>query len=57
MNQVQERHRPVLITNRGRGVAVVQGLDDYETGVEERDFMKGVIKGLIDLEEGGESSL
>ncbi len=24
-------HRPVLLTSRGRGVAVVQSVDDYET--------------------------
>lgn len=30
VNQVKETHRPVLLTSRGRGVAVVQDLDDYE---------------------------
>jgi len=25
-----ETHRPILLTSRGRGVAVVQSLDEYE---------------------------
>ena len=31
-----EAHRPVLLTSRGRGVAVVQSVTDYETADEER---------------------
>ena len=57
IKQVQEVHRPVVLTNRGRGVAVVQALHDYESDVEERSFMKAVVKGIIDLEEGRELSL
>ncbi|NTU41872.1 MAG: type II toxin-antitoxin system Phd/YefM family antitoxin [Nitrospirales bacterium] len=30
LSQVTETHRPVLVTSRGRGVAVVQALKDYE---------------------------
>ena len=57
IKQVQEVHRPVLLTNRGRGVAVMQSLHDYESDAEERAFMKAVIKGIVDLEEGRELSL
>lgn len=52
MNQVDATHRPVLLTNRGRGVAVLQSLDDYEAGTEERAFMKAVLTGFADIEEG-----
>ncbi len=52
-----EVHRPVLLTNRGRGVAVVQSLADYEKGEEEKAFMRGVLAGLSDLEAGKEISL
>ena len=52
-----DTHRPVLLTSRGRGVAVVQSLKDYEEEAEERAFMQGVIKGMMDLEEGRELSL
>lgn len=57
VRHVAESHRPVLLTSRGRGVAVVQSLQDYEQVVEEREFMRGVVKGLTDLEEGREMSL
>ena len=49
-----EVHRPVLVTNRGRGVAVVQSVGDYERAQEERDFMRAVVAGLADLDAGRE---
>jgi len=52
-----EVHRPVLLTNRGRGVAVVQSVSDYEKAEEERVFMRAVVAGLADLEAGHEVSL
>jgi len=52
VNQVRETHRPVLLTSRGRGVAVVQDLDDYEKSQEERAFMKAVTQGLMDVKNG-----
>ncbi len=52
-----EAHRPVLLTSRGRGVAVVQSVTDYETAEEERAFMRAVVTGLADLEAGRELSL
>ncbi|MEW6531798.1 MAG: type II toxin-antitoxin system Phd/YefM family antitoxin [Thermodesulfobacteriota bacterium] len=57
VNQVDKTRRPVLLTNRGRGVAVVQSLEDYETQTEELAFLRGVVEGLMDLEEGREMSL
>ncbi|HWR90423.1 MAG TPA: type II toxin-antitoxin system Phd/YefM family antitoxin, partial [Dissulfurispiraceae bacterium] len=50
VSHLAETHRPVLLTSRGRGVAVVQSLKDYEDAVEERTFMQGVVKGLLDIE-------
>ncbi|WP_446809807.1 type II toxin-antitoxin system Phd/YefM family antitoxin [Methylomonas sp. 2BW1-5-20] len=52
VNQVKETHRPVLLTSRGRGVAVVQDLEDYEKNQEERVFMKAVAQGLMDVKNG-----
>ena len=52
-----ESHRPVLLTRRGRGVAVMQSVIDYETAEEERVFMRAVVEGLSDLEAGREVSL
>jgi prevent-host-death family protein len=57
IHQVGETRRPVLLTNRGRGVAVVQALAEYETESEERAFLRGVVQGLMDLEEGRELDL
>ena len=57
IRQIQEAHRPVVLTNRGRGVAVVQSLSDFEAESDERAFMRGVLKGMIDLEEGRGQSL
>ena len=54
MNQAKETHRPILLTSRGRGVAVVQSLDEYKNREEEREFMKTVAQGLMELEEGKE---
>ena len=52
-----EAHRPVLVTSRGRAVAVLQSVPDYEKAEEERDFMRAVVAGLADLETGREVSL
>ncbi len=52
-----EAHRPVLLTSRGRGVAVMQSISDYEDAEEERAFMRAVVTGLADLEAGREVSL
>ncbi len=57
VTHARETHRPILLTSRGRGVAVVRSLKDYEEETEERLFMQGVVKGLMDLEEGREVSL
>ncbi|MFA5788192.1 MAG: type II toxin-antitoxin system Phd/YefM family antitoxin [Actinomycetota bacterium] len=57
VRHVDETRRPVLLTRRGRGVAVVQALADYEAETEERAFLRGVVQGLMDLEEGRETDL
>ncbi|MEO5574548.1 MAG: type II toxin-antitoxin system prevent-host-death family antitoxin [Gammaproteobacteria bacterium] len=54
VRHTSEVHRPVLLTSRGRGVAVVQSVADYEKAEEERAFMRAVVKGLGDLEAGQE---
>jgi prevent-host-death family protein len=50
-------HRPVLLTSRGRGVAVIQSVAEYERAAEERAFMRAVVAGLADLDAGLEVSL
>ena len=57
LKHAAEAHRPGLLTSRGRGVAVVQSLSDYEEAEEERAFMRTIVTGLADLEAGREVSL
>jgi prevent-host-death family protein len=54
VNHAKDSHRPVLLTSRGRGVAVMQGLDEYEKNEEEREFIKAIATGLMDIREGKE---
>ncbi len=57
VKQVAETHRPVLLTSRGRGVAIVQSVTEFESAEEERAFMRAVVEGLSDLERGHKVSL
>ena len=57
VNHAKDTHRPILLTSRGRGVAVVQGLEEYEKNEEEREFMKAVATGLMEVREGKELEL
>ncbi len=57
VGRAQDTHRPVLLTSRGRGVAVVQGLEDYEKTAEELAFVKAVAQGLMEVREGKTLSL
>ena len=57
VGRAQDTHRPILLTSRGRGIAVVQGLEDYERAQEELSFVKAVAKGLMDVREGNTVSL
>ncbi|MBN2822243.1 MAG: type II toxin-antitoxin system Phd/YefM family antitoxin [Coriobacteriia bacterium] len=52
VRRVDETGRPVLLTSHGRGVAVVQGLDEFEAAQVERDLMRAVVAGLADIEAG-----
>ena len=51
VKQTASTHRPVLLTSRGRGVAVVQDLISYEEIQEEREFFKAIAQGLMDVRE------
>ena len=56
-NRAKDTHRPILLTSRGRGIAVMQGIYEYEKNEEEREFMKAVAQGLMDIKEGNEMEL
>ena len=57
VGRTQDTHRPILLTSRGRGIAVVQSLEDYERTAEELRFVKAVAQGLMDAREGNTVSL
>lgn len=57
VKRTNESHRPVLLTSRGRGVAVVQSLDDFQKAEEEKAFMRAVVEGLDDLDNNRELNL
>lgn len=57
VRRADETGRPVLLTSHGRGVAVVQGLSEFEAAQEECEFMRAVVAGLADLEARRELSL
>ncbi len=55
--RANDTHRPILLTSRGRGVAVVLGLDDYEKSVEELRFLRAIAQGLADVRDGNTVTL
>jgi len=52
VKQTGETHRPVLLTSRGKGVAVIQSLEDFEKSTEEREFMRAVMQGAAEIDAG-----
>ena len=57
VGRTNDTHRPILLTSRGRGVAVVQALEDFEKTAEELRFVKAVAQGLADIREGNTVTL
>ncbi|TPE55289.1 type II toxin-antitoxin system Phd/YefM family antitoxin [Maribrevibacterium harenarium] len=57
VGRAQENHRPILLTSRGRGVAVMQGLEDFERTADELAFVKAVAKGLAEARDHDTVSL
>jgi prevent-host-death family protein len=57
VNRAKDTKRPILLTSRGRGIAVVQGLAEYEGMEEEVAFLKAVTQGLMEVREGNVTSL
>jgi len=57
VNRAKETHRPILLTSRGRGIAVVQDLEAYENNGEELAFVKAIAQGLMDIKQSNNMSL
>ncbi|RMF47436.1 MAG: type II toxin-antitoxin system Phd/YefM family antitoxin, partial [Deltaproteobacteria bacterium] len=45
VRRTSQTHRPILLTSRGRGVAVLQSISDFERAEEEKAFMRAVVEG------------
>ncbi len=57
VNQAKETRRPILLTSRGRGIAVVQDLEGFENNREELAFVKAIAQGLMDIKQNNTMSL
>lgn len=57
VKQAKETRRPILLTSRGRGIAVVQDLEAYEKNSEELAFVKAIAQGLMDIKQNDTMSL
>jgi prevent-host-death family protein len=57
VNRAHDTHLPILLTSRGRSVAVLQALEDYEKTAEELRFVKATVHGLTDVIKGNTVSL
>ena len=57
VKQANETHRPILLTSRGCGIAVVQDLEGYEKNREELAFVKAIAQGLMDIKQSNTMSL
>ena len=57
VTRANDTKRPILVTRRGRGVAVVQGLKEFEILEEKVEFMQAVAQGLMEVKEGKTTNL
>jgi antitoxin YefM len=52
LRQVQDTRRPVVLTQEGRGTAVLVDIATYQSLLEEVDLLRDVHRGLADVEAG-----
>jgi len=52
LENLQESEDPVVVTQRGRIVAVMQSLETYEKTQREHAVLKGILEGELDIAEG-----
>jgi prevent-host-death family protein len=52
LENLQESEDPVVVTQRGRIVAVMQTLESYEKTQQEHAVLKGILEGELDFAEG-----
>jgi prevent-host-death family protein len=52
IDQVRETHRPLVLTQHGRGTAVLLSAADYEAMVDELELLRDIRAAQRELEEG-----
>jgi antitoxin YefM len=52
LRKVQDTGRPVLLTQEGKGTAVLVDIHTYQSLLEELDVLRDVHRGLSDVEAG-----
>ncbi|HET9228163.1 MAG TPA: type II toxin-antitoxin system Phd/YefM family antitoxin [Thermoanaerobaculia bacterium] len=52
LEQVRATRRPVVLTEEGKGAAVLVDLESYRTLLDELDLLRDVHRGLADVEAG-----
>ena len=52
LEKLQDSEDPVVVTQRGHIVAVMQSLDSYEKTQKEHAMLMGILEGELDLAEG-----
>ena len=56
LRKLKETHRPIILTQRGRSVAVLINVDTYEKLDYERSLRQSFERGVHDIEQGRWSS-
>lgn len=52
LEKLQESEDPVVVTQRGRAIAVIQDIRSYENAQKERALLEGYLRGMKDIAEG-----
>jgi len=52
IERVRESGRPVVLTQRGRGTAVLVDIRRYQSLLDELDLLRDIQAGLLDVAEG-----
>ena len=52
LRQVQETRRPIVLTQEGKGTAVLVDVDSFQSLLEELELLRDVHRGLADVEAG-----
>ncbi len=52
LRRVQETRRPIVLTQEGKGAAVLVDVASFQSLIEELDLLRDVHRGLADVEAG-----